>query len=63
MGHPLEGRNAKAFDVPDNSDEAPRLSKRAAAGYVINEHAVQKVRAAKPPARGAERRFSIVRLS
>jgi hypothetical protein len=53
MGHPLEGRNARAFDVPDNSDEVPRLSERAAAGYVNSEHLVQTVKAAKPAARHA----------
>ena len=31
MDDALDERNARAFDVPDNSDEAPRLSERAAA--------------------------------
>jgi hypothetical protein len=43
----LEGGDAGAFDVPDNSDEAPRLSERAAARYVTSDHAVQKVMDAK----------------
>ncbi len=28
MSDPLEGRNARAFDVPDNGDEVLRLSGR-----------------------------------
>jgi hypothetical protein len=43
MSDPLEGRNARAFDVPDNSDEVLRLSERAAARDVTSEHAVEKV--------------------
>jgi hypothetical protein len=46
MGQPLEGRNARAFDVPDNRDEVPRLRKRAAARYVTSEHVIQTVIAA-----------------
>ena len=43
MSDPLEGRNARAFDVPDNSDEVLRLSERAAARYATGERAVEKV--------------------
>jgi hypothetical protein len=57
MGHPPEGRNARAFDVPDNSDEAPRLSERAAR-YVTSEHVVQTVIAAK--AGGAPRGVAFI---
>jgi hypothetical protein len=42
MDDALDERNARAFDVPDNSDEAPRLSERAAARYVTSEHDVKR---------------------
>jgi hypothetical protein len=64
MGEALDERNARAFDVSDNSDEVPRLSERAAAGYVTSAHAVQTVIAAKAgDAPRGGRRFAIVRLS
>jgi hypothetical protein len=63
MGEALERRNVRAFNVTDNSDEAPRLSERATAGYVNSEHLVQTVKAAEPAASRAGRLFSIVRLS
>jgi hypothetical protein len=47
MDDALDERNARTFDVPDNSDEAPRLSERAAARYVTSGNAVQTVKAAK----------------
>jgi hypothetical protein len=46
------------FDVPDNSDEAPRLSERAPARYVTSGHAVQTVKAAK--AGGAPREAAFI---
>jgi hypothetical protein len=63
MGEAFEGRNVRAFNVTDLGDEVPRQSERAAAGYVNSEHVVQTVKAAKPAARRAGRRLSIVRLS
>ena len=63
MDDALDERNARAFDVPDNSDEAPRLSERAAARYVTSGHAVQTVKAAKAGGAPREAVFSIVRLS
>jgi hypothetical protein len=42
MDDALDERNARAFDVPDNSDEAPRLSERAVARYVTSEHDVKR---------------------
>jgi hypothetical protein len=63
MDDALDERNARTFDVPDNSDEAPRLSERAAAREATSELAVKKLIAAEPAASRARRRLSIVRLS
>jgi len=57
MDDALDERNARTFDVPDNSDEVPRLSERAAAVYVTSEHVVQTVMAAQPAARRAGAAF------
>ena len=59
----LTNVTTERFDVPDNSDEAPRLSERAAARYVTSEHVVQTVIAAKPATRSAGQLLSTVRLS
>jgi len=56
MDDALDERNARAFDVPDNSDEAPRLSERAVARYVTSEH---DVRMSQPPSR---RHAALVRV-
>jgi hypothetical protein len=63
MGDAFDGRNARAFDVPDNNDEVPRVSDRAAARHVTSEHAGKKAMAAKPAVRRARSRLSIGRAS
>jgi hypothetical protein len=61
MDDALDERNARAFDVPDNSDEAPRLSERAVARYVTSEHDVKRSSPLnrRPPREAA---FSTVRF-